>query len=426
MKKFLINLLLIITLFSTMCVLATEEVLEESQIISIDNYEDYEALFDPEEQLSDEEKEEQYQEQMADWEKYYDESETENLIRARVILAGEAEISYESDYYGGIIKMKEQNVEVEILEGEYAGRHAHVKYPLMADSLLNLEVLELKKGDEIYVVGIKLDEKTDTLYAEIGNIGFNLERKAGMIILAVVAIILVCAFCKERGILSILISILIVSITLLIYSEQIYLGTMIMLLALCLSVLLISMIVIQKLGLTEDAFLVGFSSLLVIMVITLITFGVDYMLKNTGDTFEVALMLEFIIKRNIDFHHMFIGSIILILSVILPYVACNVWEKCKESSESSFNKLLDISKDAITGKIEMVTMILMVSLMPKLIYLYAYKYQLSDGLLYNYSTNEIINSDILVAEFIRLFMCIIAIALTVPMTVAIYKLKDNV
>lgn len=417
MKKFLTSILVILTVLSTMCVFATEEVTDEGQVIEIDDYEEYEELFGDEEQISDEEYEELYEEQMEYLTEYYDEIEMPELIKARVIKAGEPEYIYESDYTGFIYKMKKQDVMVEILDGEHAGKHVAVEYPLMADTFLNLEIASVKNGDVIYV-DADIDDETEELYAEAGSVGFNVERKTGMIILAIVAVILVCAFGKDRGILSALIAVLIVSITLLICSEQIYLGTSIILLTLVLATILISLIAIQKLGLTKDALWVAISSLIVIIVTTFVTFGIDYMVKNTGATFDTMSMVENIIKRNIDFHHMFIGSIILILSAILPYVACNVWNKCKELGENDFNKLLDASKDAITGKIEMVTIILMTLLMPKLIYLYSYKYTM----------NEIMNSDIMVTEFVRLFMCIIAIALTVPVTSCIYKLieaKEN-
>ena len=149
----------------------------------------------------------------------------------------------------------------------------------------------------------------------------------------------------------------------------------------------------------------------IIILTTFVTFGVDYMLKNTGGTFDTMLTVENIIKRNIDFHHMFVGSIILILSAVLPYVVCNVWKKCKESNENDFNKLLDVSKDAATGKIEVVIAIFTALLIPKLVYLYSYRY----------TVNEIINSEVVATEFIRMFMCIIAIALSIPATAFIYK-----
>ena len=419
MKKIFTSFLVIITILSTMCVFATEEVTDDTQVIELDSYEDYEALFSEQEQLSDEEYEAAYEEQMDYLVEYYDEFEMPELTKAKVINVEEPDYIYEADYTGFIYKMKKQEIKVEVLDGEYAGKQIDVTYPLMADSFLNMEVAELKKGDVIFV-SPGIDEETEELYAEVAGTGFNVERKTGVIILAVIAVVLMIAFGKSRGILSALIAILIVSITLLICGDQFYMGTAIIALTICLAAILIAMIVVQKLGLTKDALWVGISSLLIITLITFVTFGVDYMLKNTGATFDAMLMVENIIRRNIDFHHMFVGSIILILSAVLPYIACNVWKKCKESGENDFNKLLDVSKDAMTGKVEMVTMILMTLLIPKLIYLYSYKYTM----------NEILNSDVMITEFIRLFMCIIAIALTIPVTSYIYKLvgikKDDV
>ena len=429
MKKFFVSFLMILTILSTVCVFATEdienasqpvnEVVDESQVVEIDNYEDYEELFSQEEQISDEEYAEMYEEQMVDLAEYYDEFEVPAPTKAKVVKVEEPTYLYESDYTGFIYKMKKQEIEVEILDGEYVGKQVAVTYPLMADTFLNLEVPKLKKGDVIYI-NTGIDEETEEIYAEASGIGFNVERKTGMIILAVFTLILVIAFGKGRGILSALIATLIISVTLLICSEQIYLGTSIIVLLLLLSVIITAMIVIQKLGLTKDATWVAVSSIVVLILITFVTFGVDYMLKNTGATFDAMVMVENIVNRNIDFHHMFIGSIILILSVILPYVACDVWKKCKEFGENDFNKLLDVSKDAMTGKLEIITIIFMTLLMPKLIYLYSYKY----------TAGEIINSDVLVTEFIRFFMCIIGIALTIPVTAGIYKLigigKNNV
>lgn len=424
MKKIFINCLIIFTMLSTMCVFATEEILvdsevgeevaEDSEIIELENYEDYEALFSEQEQISDEEYKKAYDEQLKMLEEYYEEFKPEKLVKAKVIEAGTIEDVYEADYTGIIYKLKKQDVTAKIMEGEYEGEEVTVLYPLTADSFQNLKVTEVKKGDTIYVA-TALDEETKEVQAQIASVGFNLERKLGVVILAIVAVVLIIAFGKERGILSTLIATLIIAITLLICSEQIFIGTPIIILTLILSAIIVSMIVIQKLGLTKDALMTGIVSMISILITAVLTVAVDTLLRNNGATFDVMLIIENIVKRNIDFHHMFIGSIILILSAIVPYVTCNVWNKCKESEEKGFNKLLEISKDAMTGKIEMVTIILMTLLMPKLVYLYSYKY----------TANEIMNSDIIVTELIRLFMCIIGITLVVPTTIYTYMLQKN-
>lgn len=430
MKKIFVSVLMVFTIMSTICVIATEESLDitqtapENQIIEIDNFEDYEALFSEQEQeqISDEEYDKIYEEQMTSLAEYYDALEMPELFKAKVITTKEPTYVYENDYTGFVYKMKVQEVEVEIMDGEYVGERVSVTYPLTADTFLNMDIPNLNKGDVIYVTA-GVDEETQKLYAEANGTGFNVERKTGAVILAVVAIILMVAFGKNRGVLSTLIMILILSITLLICSEQIYLGTSIIELTLFLSILIVAMIVIQKMGLTKEAILVGISSIIGILVITFVTFIVDSLLKNTGATFDAMVMIENIIKRNIDFHHMFIGSIILIVSAILPYVACDVWQKCEKTNQKDFNSLLDASKDALTGKVEIITIIFMTFLMPKLVYLHSYKY----------TANEIINSDVVITEFIRLFMCIIAMAITIPITSGMYRcfkkqdndLKDN-
>lgn len=414
MKKIFVSFLMVFAIMSTMCVFATDEVVDNSQVIELESYEDYEALFNEQEQISDEEYEAAYKEQMEYLVEYYDEFETEELIKAKVLEVYDAEYMYETDYSGFVYKLKTQDVKVKILEGDYEGKEVTVTYPLAADMLGNLEVAELKKGDVVYVA-LGVDEETEELYADIGGVGFNVERKIGMIVLAIATAALILACGREKGLLSLLITALIIIVTLLIFTEQIYLGTQIILLALIIAAVITSMIVITKLGLTRDSFLVSASTILVLIIVALLTFGIDGLVKNTGGTFDAMFLVENIIRQNIDFHHMFVGGIILILSVVLPYVACDVWKKCKETNAAGFNNLLDASKSAVSGKLEVVTGILMTLLMPKLIYLYSYKY----------TTNEIMNSDLMVTEFVRLFMCLIGIALTVPATVLIYHFFYN-
>lgn len=409
MRKILVSLLMIFTILSSMCVFATEEIVDGSQVIELDSYEDYEALLGDQMQLTDEEYEATYKEQMEYMVKYYDEYEVEDFPKAKVLEVYEPETMYETDYSGFVYKLTTQDVKVRLLEGEYEGEEVTVTYPLVADMLGNLKMKELKKGDVIYVAPA-MDEETNELYADVAGVGFNVERKTPMIILAIVTAALIAIYGKEKGILSLLLSGLILVVALLICTEQIYLGTQIIVLTLLLSAVIASMITITKLGLTKDAVLASVSSVVVLAVIALVTFGVDALVKNTGGTFEAMLLVENIIKQNIDFHHLFVGSIILILSAIVPFVACDVWKSCKEAGEGGINKLLDASKSAMFGKLEIVTSILMVLLMPKLMYLYSYKY----------TTNEIMNSDFVVTEFIRLFMCLIGIVLTVPTTVFMY------
>lgn len=426
MKKAIISLLMILMMIFSMTAYATEEMdefgditqLEDltdiGEVIQIDNFDDYEALASDQPEISDDEYEEIYQEQMKELRKFFDEYENEKLTKVKVVKAGESEYIYEMDYTGYLYKMKKQDVTVNVLEGEYEGKEVKLTYPLIMDSLLNLNVPELKKGDIVYV-SLEMDEETEEVAAYATEIGFNVERKAGVIVLGVIAIVLVVVYGKGSGIFSALLILLIITCTLLIYAEQVYLGTEIIVLAMVFAVLFIGMIVISKLGLKKDALYVAGSCILIMMLITLITLGVDGLLRNNGATLESTMLAETIIKGNIDFHFLFVGSIILILSVIIPYVACSVWEKCKETSENDFNTLLDVSKGAMTGKIEIVTAILSVLMISKLLYMYPYKY----------STNEILNSDVMVTEFIRLFMCIIAITLTVPVTALMYKLVNK-
>ena len=411
MKKFLLSFIMIFTIIESMGVFAAE-----GDTIQITDYDDYGKV------MSNEEYEAEYIKQMDEIAQNFEKYEMEDLVKTKVVKVNEPEEIYEQDDISKYIyKAKSQKIEVEVLEGEFAGEIVALTYPLMIDDLLNLEVPELKLGD---IINAEIYKYNGEIIAIIRDTEASVERKAGVIVLLVITAILIVIYGKEKGLLSLLIAILIIVLALFICSEQIYLGTSIIWLTLLLAVILASMMSITKLGLTKDACLVTCLSVIIIIIAIVATFVTDFLLRNNGATFEATIMANNIIKRNIDFHELYVGSIIFMLAIILPNVIIKAWKKCKESNENEFNKLLNVSKDAMSGIIESVTVILVSLLIPKLIYLYSYvhlniyTYQHSYK---KYTMNEILNSNILVSEIVRLCMVLISIVIAVPATVYLFK-----
>lgn len=419
MKRVLLSFFMIFTVLSTMCVFAMDTTESENEVVKIENYDQIEDLLAGKELMSDEEK---YEKQMNEFAKAYEESEVEELTKAKVIEASDSEDVYEEYSDGYLFKFKKQDIKVELLEGEYKGEIVSIVYPLTADMFLNLEIPELNVGDVIYVYPY-LGADNTTVEAEVGNMGTGIERKTGVIILFVVTAILMIVFGKEKGVVSLLIVALIFVLTLLICSEQIYMGTQIILLSLLLATVIIFMMSISKAGLTKDALMISVISMLVLVFVVVLTYGVDALLKNTGATFDAMFLIETIVKRNIDFHDLFVGSIVLILAVALPNVVAKAWCKCQKADTNDINKLFDASRSAMSGSVEMVAVVLTTLIIPKLLYLYSPR--LMSSYAYKYTTNEILNSDVLVTELIRLCMVLIGMALAVPMTVCAFKILKN-
>lgn len=416
MKKILLSFLLIVAILSMMCVFATEVSDDSTQIIEIDDYEQYENLFSTEQTLTDEEYEQLYTTQMKELAEYYEGYKAEELTKAKVIEAGEPEYIYEAYTGEYVFKFKKQEIKVEILEGEYKGKELTLEYPLTADMFLNLDVAELHKGDVIYVYPYVDGEN---LEAEIGTTGNNVERKAGVIVLMVVTVLLMITFGREKGLISTLIVALIAVLTLLIGAEQIYAGTPIIILTLIFALVIVAMLSIAKFRLSKDAVMVTALSMIVILFSTLLTYGVDVLLKNTGGTFETTFLIETIVTGNIDFHALFVGGIVLMLAVAVPNVISKVWCKCKKANTNNATELLKASSSALSGNVEMVTVILTTLLIPKLLYLYSPR--LMSAYAYKYTANEILNSDVLITELIRWCMVLIGMAIAVPVAVFGFK-----
>lgn len=425
MKKFLISLALISTIFSTLCVFATESEINIDEEVLIENLQNTENVYESSEDYTEEDIEKEYQQMLKEMyeeslkksQNEYNTYEAEEATKAKVIEVGETEYVYDTDY-ANVYKYKIQNLRVKILEGEHAGEEMEVTYQLSNDSLLNLEMYEAKIDDEIYV-DIYSDENSES-YAftnmTAATIGANLERKVEVVVLAIIAIALVCIFGKEKGTISILIAALMVVLTLLICGEQIFLGTSILPLTIILSAIIVVMLCIQKTGLTIDTIWTSLISMLVLFLGVVITFAIDSSLKCAGGTFDAMFLTQCVLNRNISFQDMFVGSIVLILAGILPYIVCDVWKESIKSDDKSLNGLLNASKDVMTGKIEILTIILTVLIMPKLVFLYCSKY---------YTMNMIMNSEILVTEFVRFFVSLIMISIAIPVTVFIYKYIKN-
>lgn len=425
MKKFLISLSLIIVCLGTMCVFATESDIDINEEALIEDLQNTENVYTSDEEYTDEELEKMYQDMLAEMyeetleenQKSYNEYQAEDATKARVIEVKESEYVYDTDYQNAY-KYKIQTLVVKILEGEYANAEMEATYQLSNDSLVNLEMPELKKGDIIYV-DVYTDEDGNQ-YATSNMIstmiGANVERKVGLWILGIIAVVLVCVFGKEKGVISILISALMLVFALLIYSEQIFLGTAILPLVIILSMIIGIVLCIQKNGLTKDTIWTSGISIILLGIAVGATFVTDILLRSVGATFDSMFLTEYVLNRNIDFHNMFVGSVVLILSGILPYIVCDIWRECKNSADKSLKQLLNVSKNSMSGKIEILTIILMTMLVPKLVYLYCSKY---------YTINMILNSEILVAELIRFFVCLIVISLAIPITTFIYKYIKN-
>lgn len=416
MKKFLLSFLLLVVTFSTVCVFATEVSDGDNQVIEIENYEQYEDLFSSEETLTDEEYEALYDAQMKELAEYYEGYAAEELTKARVIEAAEPEYIYEAYTGDYVFKFKKQDIKVRILEGEYKGEEISLTYPLTADMFLNLDVAKLNVGDVIYVYPYA---NADTIDAEIGNTGNNVERKAGVITLLAVTAILIVVFGRKKGLLSMLITTLIVVLTLGVGATMIYNGVPIIALVLIFALIISAMLAISKFKLSKDALAVVAVSMIVILFTTLLTYGVDLVLKNTGGTFETTFLIETIVTGNIDFHDLFVGSIVLILSVLVTNVVSKVWCKCKKADTTSATSLLKECSCVLFGNLEGATVMLMTLFIPKLLYLYSPR--LMSTYAYKYTADEILNSDVLIAEIIRLCMVLIGMVIAVPIAVYSYK-----
>jgi len=422
-----IGIVLLITLLSSMLTVCfategeiTEPLLNEGTVSSgslyediqyIEDYEDYEELMGDTystEYTQEELKEyyEYYQEEMAT---YFRDYQREDTVKAKVIEVNPIEERYEfNDYYYSASKFELQPIKVEILEGEHAGEEFEIRYLLTGDSLGNIKYSDLKVGDVIFV-GFFVDEETGETFADITNAGANVERLGVTICIGIMAVVLLIIYGGKKGLLTSLIILLILDFCLVIIPTMGFDGQGFVIGGVTFVLLLIATMVITKLGLTKKALKAGAISGGLTLVAWLLLTVANYLTRTVGITFEVAALAENVVLVNMDFASLYVVITMMIAAVAITNVVCSALKKIEESKVEGFNERLEVCKSILNENVLVAVIALIATYIPNQLLLLTNKY----------TPEEIWNSEILIAELIRICVLISTMALAIPTVVAV-------
>ena len=146
----------------------------------------------------DEELKQYYQDYRDYLEEYYNTYERTPSIKARVLSAEEPKEKYQIDYTSySIAKYVAQPLTVEILEGEYEGQTLEMDFILTGDSLNNIIVSKLEKGDTVFIDVIPNED--GTLTGSVSNAWASTERVSILLIIGIILALLLIIYGGKRG-----------------------------------------------------------------------------------------------------------------------------------------------------------------------------------------------------------------------------------
>lgn len=383
----------------------------------ITSYEEYENLLNDtvsESGYTQEQLKEYYKEYQTYIEDYYKEYERDKTIRARVIDTEPVTEEYEyNDYYYSVSKYEIQPITVKILEGDCKNQEFEIAYLLTGDSLNNVRYSELKTGDIVFVSIIE-NAETGELEADITNTGSNIERFGIVICIGIIALLLLSIYGGKKGVITALITLLILDFCLVIIPNMGYLGEGFVFGGIALILLLIASISILELGLNIKAARASVISIIVNIAAFILMSVAMYLTRTVGITFEVAAISENILLGNMNFESLYIIITMMIASLAITNVICKVISKLSEEKVEGFSEQLNICKSILGPNVLMIVIALLALYIPNHLLLLTNKYTIA----------EIWNSEILVTELIRLFVIIISMSLAVPTTI-VFNEKEN-
>lgn len=417
MKKFVVCMIFFCLIFTCGVCLASSAgintyggTLSGDEVI-LDSMEQYEALI----------KDSDYQTEFAtEYEmniindvKSYEESERYVITRAKVLTASSPKIQYYQDSSAKIHKYTFQEISVEILEGEYEGKTLDkVAYELTTDVYDNLLRPEVRKGEVVNLV-LYTDEQ-GVLYGMSSGVDAPVARWHYVVILIVVAIVMVLIYTGTSGAKALISIFLSIGLLLLLFVPKVFDGFSIFILTVTMIAILSIVICTLRFGFNSKVAVAVLSSTCVCFLSMLFMYAFDFLTYISGVTLEASLISSFVPQRNVDFHALSISINVLVVFLASINIVCNAVEGFFENktSRNAVEKVSNILKENVGEKLFMVASVLFVTLIPKYMYLYVKKYSL----------NEIVNSELLLADVLRILYAVIAMTIATPITVSLGKI----
>lgn len=405
-KKFMfLVVILSISLFAISSSFAESGESGENVVI-LDSIDEYEDIASPEDSSSSEEDElKQYYEEYREYLKnYYNDYKREVPSRAVVIEAGEVRDEYRvADYYS-INKYTLQNLKVKVLEGEFKDKEVSVEYLLSADALDNIKMSPLQIGDKIFIT--VAEDAEGNLTGNATNSWSTVDRISVIVLLGIIAGILLLIYTGKKGFCAILTCILVILVSTLVIPILSAYGYGSVYTGIFAGIALILAICFAHLGRNKTAVKAALISVVLSGVSVLLTLIFNYLTRTVGTVFEFAAISENILLGNINFTELFMMIVFLISSGVIANTVCLCVKKIDRESLDSFNDKTDACKAIIIANVITIVIICMGIYIPNHILLITNKF----------NDVEIINSETLISEFVRMFAIVIPVILASPIT----------
>lgn len=347
------------------------------------------------------------------------------LFEARVLSISEPEMQYTQDqttaqYAMGLY----QNGQVEIIdEGELNGVKLTYMTCLTYDVYGNITMPEVEVGDIVNVTLMQIGD--DEFIAFSPEPDTYVKRFPTLIIITTIILIFVIGFLGKHSIKLIIPSLLMIDIVFGVVGPLILEGFSLWLLAGFAILLNTIAICVIKLGANAKAFAAIFTTSIVSFTMILVHAVVDALLNFSGLTTESFLMSSGVTPNVIanevvnifNFHSLSILVSLLIMLVLVALTACKTAEKYEENkAKLKVDEIVSEEVKSYISEISLVGIFVMIAnTLPKFMLL----------LVKSYTTEYVIQSEIFLIEFIRMLMALVAVMITVPITLLVSKFLED-
>ncbi len=405
-SKIISFLAVLFVIFSSSICFADDIVIDDElingSVENTDDYYDYSDNDDSSLQVTNDELAQYYDEYIDYLKGYYDSYVREVPVRAVVISASEVKEDYEVGYNYSISKTISQDVKVRIDEGSHKGSEIEVKYLLSADPLNNIILAKLHQGDNVYVT---ITENGDaTISGDVSNSWSTVQRINLVLCIAIILSLTIIVFFGRKGFSTSIIVAIVAIGTIIIIPVYLFSGCGSIWTTILVSVLLIIAINLARLSYTKDALKAMAISLALSILSIMVAIVLSYITRTVGTVFEYAAIAENIILGNIGFTEIFYMGCFLITAGVVSNVVSLCILKINRDSADKYELRLPLCHDIISSGVINVTLILLVAYVPNQLLLLSNKF----------SNVEIINSETLISEIVRIFSIILPLILVGP------------
>ncbi len=423
--KILVSILLMIIVMISASCLATTGISAisptsgdntESKDIYVDNYEDYESIMNGiEPDYSQSELKEYYEEYQTQIEDYYNSYTREETVKAKVKKVSPVEEYYDySDYYYTVTKYEFQPITVEVVEGKYIGQTFEIDYLLTGDSLGNIRYAKVHPGDTVFVA-VGPDEATGELRADITNTGSNVDRFGIVVCLGIFVILVLVIYAGKKGVLISLITLLILDFCLVIIPNMGFMGEGFAIGTIGFILLLIPTVALYELGFNKKVIKGSLISIVTVIMTWFLLAAANYITRTVGIVFEVSALSENVILGNMNFENLYMMITLMIATIAITSSVCKTLKVSEVLVGKTFDEKSNECRDVVAANVLLLVVTLFATYIPNHLLLLTNKY----------TATEVWNSEILISELVRLFVLMISVIISVPVTILLTNEKEK-